>query len=218
MSTSSADSARLTPTTKVELRCSCGKKYRVSAKKAGKKVRCKKCRLQLTVPGDPAGISLRTRKQILEELGIDAEAAEQAAEQEKAKVYTCGMCSMKIPSADVEGSYSGPMGLLCGPCQASTGACDPAPGADASSGEKPKKKKGKPLETWSTQGSEKAARVKGAGYGALFFVGIACFVHTIFAPSLAVTIPVALVVAAVGGHVTYKAHLPTPEPKKKSDW
>lgn len=214
MSTSSAESARLTPT-KVELRCSCGKKYRISASKAGKKVRCKKCRLQLTVPGDPAAISLRTRKQILGELGIDADAAEQAAEQEKTKSYTCGMCSLKIPAADVAGCYSGPMGLLCGPCQASTGVGDPAP-EPSSSGEQPKKKKGKPLETWSTQGSEKAARLKGAGYGALFFVGIAGFVNTIFAPGLAVTIGVALAVAAVGGHLTYKAHLPTPEPKKKS--
>ncbi len=217
MSTSSADSARLTPETKVELRCSCGKKYRIAASKAGKKVRCKKCRLQLTVPGDPVAISLRTRKQILGELGIDADEAEKAATEEKSKVYTCGMCSMKIASADVGESYSGPMGLLCGPCQASTGAGDPEPGP-ASSGEQQKKKKGKPLETWSSQGSEKAARLKGAGYGVLFFVGIAGFVHTIFAPGLAVTIGVSLAIAAVGGHVTYKAHLPTPEPKKKNAW
>lgn len=212
MSTSSADSARQTAP-KVEVKCGCGKRYRVAASKAGKKVRCKKCRLQLTVPGDAAAISLRTRKQILEELGIDAEGAEKAFEVEQQKGYTCALCALKIPADEVEGSYGGELGMVCGACRGASAAEAPAGGDEA---EKKTKKKKQPLTTWSKQPTPEQAKRKGMAYGALFFVGIAGFVHNVIGPALPVTLLASAVAAAVGAHAVYKAHLPSPEPVKKA--
>ena len=69
MSSLSSGTGRIEPP-KIEFECNCGKKYRVSATKAGKSVRCKRCRVKITVPGSMR-ISMRTRQAILEELGID---------------------------------------------------------------------------------------------------------------------------------------------------
>ena len=71
MNSVSSGTGRVTPP-KIEVECRCGKKYRVSAEKAGKKLRCKKCRSKLVVPGGKKGqISMRSRKAILAEFGID---------------------------------------------------------------------------------------------------------------------------------------------------
>lgn len=208
MSTS-AESARLTP--KIDFTCTCGKKYRVAASKAGKSFRCKKCRLKVTVPGDAAAVSLRTRKAILEELGIDAEAAEKAFTAEQERVYSCALCAAKIPSDDVAGSYAGELGIVCAPCRAVV-AESKAPGAGE--GEKKKKQKTQ-LSTWSTQGTPEQARRAAVAYGALFFAGVAGFVHSIFAPAPWVTLLAAGAVAALGGRSIYVSSLGRPEPVKK---
>lgn len=211
MSTS-AESARQTP--KLDFTCTCGKKYRVAASKAGKSFRCKRCRLKVTVPGDAAAVSLRTRKAILEELGIDAEAAEKAFTEQQEKVYTCALCTARIPSDDVAGSYAGELGIVCAPCRAVV-AESKANEAGEGGGEKKKKKQKAQLSSWSTQGTPEQARRSALAYGALFFAGVAGFVHSIFGPAIWITLLVAAVVAAIGGRSIYAASLARPEPAKK---
>lgn len=207
MSTSSAESARLAPPEKIEFACSCGKRYRVPASKAGKKVRCRGCRLQTRVPGDAGGISLRTRKAILDELGIDPDAAEKAFEQEQVKGYTCARCAESITEDELAGAY-GEEGLVCSSCRA-------AEVAQRGEHDEERKKKDKRLQQWSKQGSADAAKKKAWAYSALFFAGTAGFVHSFFAPALLVSLGVGAAVAALGGRAIFMAYEPTPEPAKK---
>ena len=77
-------------------------------------------------------------------------------------------------------------------------------------------KKPKRIEKWSREGSIAAAKKKSRAYGALFFLGTAGFVHSIFAAPVLVTLGVAGAVAAVGARAIFKAYEPAPEqPKKK---
>lgn len=210
MSTS-AESARQTP--KIDFTCTCGKKYRVAASKAGKSFRCKKCRLKVTVPGDAGAVSLRTRKAILEEMGIDAEAAEKAFTEEQERVYSCALCTARIPADDVAGSYAGELGIVCAPCRVVVAEAKANEGG-APGGEKKKKKK-EQLGSWSTQGTPEQARRAAIAYGVLFFAGVAGFVHSIFGPAIWVTLLVAGAVAALGGRSIYVSSLARPEPAKK---
>jgi predicted SprT family Zn-dependent metalloprotease len=203
--TTSAESARQNPVgDKIEFSCSCGKKYRVPASRAGKQVRCRNCRLKVRVPGD-ANISLRTRKAILGELGIDAEQAAQKFEAEQKKSYVCSLCAADIAEEELGASY-GEDGLVCATCRA---AAVEQRGGEA-------QKKPKRIEKWSRAGSVEAATKKSRAYGALFFLGTAGFVHSIFAAPVLVTLGVAGVVAAVGARAIFKAYEPQPEqPTKK---
>ena len=202
-------SARLTAP-KIEVKCSCGKRYRVSARKAGKRIRCKKCRLKIEVP-DPdatADVSLRTRKVVLEELGLDPE----AEPQEEETVYRCTMCNTKIPEDVLQDSY-GPTGLVCGVCRESFGIGD---GGSSNDGDGKKKKKKKQLDSWTRKGSSTKARNTAVAYASLFFIGIACFVHSIFDPGTLVTLASAGAVAFAGGHHIFQTHKPVEDeaPKK----
>lgn len=204
MSTS-AESARRSPP-KIEFSCSCGKRYRVPASKAGKKVRCRDCKLKVRVPaGDASSISLRTRKAILDELGIDPDAAEQAYEQEKTKGYCCTVCSAKLTDDELPAAY-GEEGLVCSSCRAA---------AVEQRGEGAEKTKDKRLQQWSKGGSVEGAKKKAYAYGALFFAGTAGLVNSVFAAPVAVSLGVGAAVAAVGARAIFKAYEPTPEPPKK---
>ena len=205
--TTSAESARQPAADdKIEFACSCGKKYRVPAARAGKQIRCRNCRVKVRVPGD-ASISLRTRKAILGELGIDPEEAAQKFEAEKKKSYVCSLCASTIEEEELSGAYSED-GIVCGTCRAA---------AVEQRGDDPdKKKKAQRIEKWSREGSVDVAKKKAWAYGALFFLGSAGFVHSIFAAPVVVTIGVAAVLASVGGRAIFKAYEPVPEqPKKK---
>ena len=204
--TTSAESARQPAADdKIEFACSCGKKYRVPASRAGKQVRCRNCRLKVRVPGD-AAISLRTRKAILGELGIDADQAAQRFEEEQKRSYVCSLCATDIVESELATSYSED-GIVCTTCRAA---------AVEQRGEDPdKKKKAKRIEKWSREGSVEGAKKKAWAYGALFFLGTAGFVHSIFAAHVAVTLGVALVLASVGGRAIFKAYEPVPEQPKK---
>ncbi|MCO5166963.1 MAG: zinc-ribbon domain-containing protein [Planctomycetes bacterium] len=204
MSTS-AESARRSPP-KIEFACSCGKRYRVPASKAGKKVRCRACRLKTRVPGD-AAISLRTRKAILDELGIDPDAAEKAYEQEQVQGYSCARCAASLTEEELPGAY-GEEGLVCASCRA-------AEVEQRGEHDEERKKKDKRLQTWSKQGSVDAAKKKAWAYSALFFAGTAGFVHSFFAPALVVSLGVGALVAAAGGRAIFAAYEPTPEPPRK---
>lgn len=203
MSTS-AESARHAPP-KIEFSCTCGKRYRVPASKVGKKVRCRDCKLQVRVPGDPS-ISLRTRKAILDELGIDPDAAEQAYEQEKVQGYVCTLCATRLTDDELPAAY-GEEGLVCSSCRAANVEQRGEAAED-------KKKKGRKVEA-ATQGSVEAAKTKAYAYGALFLVGTAGFVNAIFAPALAVSLGVGAAAALLGGRAIFKAYEPVPETPKK---
>jgi len=196
---------------KIEFSCTCGKRYRVPSSKAGKKVRCKNCRLKVQVPGE-AQISVRTRKAILEELGIDADESERG-HAEEASTYRCNLCSTKMTSDEASNGYGGGE-LVCATCRASFGG-EPDAAEPGAEGEKKKKKKKKGLDDWSSQGTKEGAQRKAIAYGLLFFVGIAGFVQSIFAPGWLVTIAVAGAAAGLGARSVYKTYEPAPQPKKK---
>lgn len=205
MSTS-AESARRSPP-KIEFSCSCGKRYRVPASKAGKKVRCRACKLKVRVPADEDGsISMRTRRAILDELGIDPDAAERAYEEEKVKGYSCTLCGAKLADDELPAAY-GEEGLVCSSCRAAS---------VEQRGEAAEQAKNKRLEKWSKGGSVEGAKKKAYAYGALFFVGTAGLVNSVFAAPVAVSLGVGAAVAAVGARAIFKAYEPTPEePRKK---
>jgi hypothetical protein len=203
MSSASAESARRTPP-KIEFSCSCGKKYRVPASRAGKKVRCKQCLVKVRVPGDPA-ISLRTRRAILDELGIDAEAAEKKFEEEKVQGYVCTLCAAALHEDELPAAY-GEEGLVCSTCRAA---------AVEQRGEQAEQAKKKKQDVkWSRQGSVEDAKKRAYALGALIGLGSAGFIHSFFAPHLALTILGAVVMYFVGYSATFKAYEPE-TPKKK---
>lgn len=203
MSTS-AESARRSPP-KIEFSCSCGKRYRVPASKAGKKVRCRDCKLKVRVPAGDASISLRTRKAILDELGIDPDAAEQAYEEQKTKGYVCTLCAADLSDDELPAAY-GEEGLVCSTCRAAN---------VEQRGEAAEAKKDRRLQAWSKGGSVEGAKKKAWGYGALFFAGTAGLVNSVFAAPVVVSLGVGVAVAAVGARAIFKAYEPTPEPPKK---
>lgn len=182
---SSVDSTRLprnpapqtnenSPQEKLVILCACGKKYRVSAKRAGSSITCRLCSRDVHVPRHPA-VSTRTRAAVLGELGIDTLSAESTYRNERAestrrrrvtrkpKVYRCTDCGTDLD--DPSASY-GPEGMVCEDCRAAEVCHRP--------GEEDPEKARSTLETYVTEKPEtsKLAMVKASAYGALFFVGI----------------------------------------------
>lgn len=206
MSRTSAESARR-PASKIEFSCSCGKRYRVPASRAGKKVRCRDCGTKVSIPGD-SNISLRTRKAILDELGIDPDAAEKAYSTEQQTSYVCTLCATKLAEEELQAAY-GEEGLVCSSCRA-------AAVEQRGDGAEGTKKKAKKLEKWSKDGlTVEGAKRKAYAYGLLFFAGTAGFVNAFFDPMLAVSLGVGAVVAVLGGRAIFKAYEPVPEEPKK---
>ncbi len=178
---------------KIEVKCVCGKRYRVSHEKAGKRLRCKKCRSKIDVPGasSDGAISMRSRKAILEELGIDADSAEQRYEAEKSQTYSCSVCSCDIDPSQLKTSY-GEAGLVCAGCRS-----------------KDKQEKGAKsdnvLESWNRKGSPEAARRQALTKGALILVGTTCllqFAMPVWGAALA-----AAVLAGAASRQIYKMEL-----------
>lgn len=201
MSSLSSGTGRIEPP-KIEFECNCGKKYRVSATKAGKSVRCKRCRIKITVPGSMR-ISMRTRQAILEELGIDPEQSAKAYEDKKDQGYHCSVCDKAINEIQLKAAY-GSNGLICATCR-------PAEPTETKE-EKEEKRKEAKLEEWtSSNTTPEAAKRKALGFGALFFVGTAGLLNTIGmlagSPGVGVSVFAALVVAGVGARSIYKAEL-----------
>lgn len=179
---------------KIEVKCVCGKRYRVSHEKAGKRLRCKKCRSKIEVPGasSDGAISMRSRKAILEELGIDADSAEQRYEEEQSqsKSYSCSVCSCSIDPTQLKKSY-GEAGLTCAGCRAGA--------------KKEKSKSDNELETWTRKGSPEAARRQALTKGALILVGTTCllqFAMPVWGAALA-----AAVLAGAASSQIYKLEL-----------
>lgn len=195
----STSSARL-PVHKVLVECTCGKKYRVPALKAGKKITCKKCGEKVRVPRE-TNVSERSRGNILASLGIDPVAAGEAykaevARREGKKTYRCMRCEGEIGANELKGAYVQGE-LVCPGCRATDEVAD----RKAERAKEAQKEAAKALVT--DYRDPIAARRAALGYGVLFFVGIA-------GPLLSLTsmrvgsIAIALVVAVLGALTVYR--------------
>jgi len=174
---------------KIQFSCSCGKKYRVSPTKAGKRIRCKNCRLKVRVPGSQS-ISIRSRKAILAEFGIDAERAEREFQAERERGYACASCGGKLADDELRAAY-GQDGLVCSGCRAARVEQRAEPPGE-------KQRKAKKLERWTSAPNAAAVRTKAAGYAALFCLGSAGFAHTVLGLGAVGVLVVAALVAAIG--------------------
>ncbi len=207
----SSGTGRLIPP-KITFACSCGKRYKVPATKAGKRVRCKGCRLKITVPSD-GQISMRTRKAILSELGIDPDAAKHAYEEQKRlDGYVCGMCSKRIPEADLKAAYM-KGGLACEDCRAAQVVQREF--GDPVENERKKRAKEKKLDRWSGKNADEAG-MKAKGLGALFFFGLLGFLTTVVSLAWWLAAPIALAVAFAGAR-TYFKNVYIPEDEEQSE-
>ncbi len=209
---------------KITFKCDCGKRYRVPATKAGKRVRCKKCRNQIRIPdpiaefdigalesgtGESRKISIRTRKAILQELGINASAAEQEYEEKKRlDGYMCTMCSTRIPEELLKASYS-EHGLMCDECRAAQ-VTQRELGCPIEN-ERKKRAEAPQLDKWSTSPVAKTAALKANGLAALIFVGITGLLW-VFGLTLWIGAPIALTIGVLAGRAFYKnTYVPDPE-------
>jgi hypothetical protein len=195
----STSSARL-PVAKILVECICGKKYRVPAAKAGKKITCKKCGDKVRVPRE-AGVSERSRGNILAELGIDPVAAAEAykAEVERRgakKTYRCTRCEGDIGANELKGAYI-QGDLVCPGCRATDLVAD----RKAERAKEAQKDAAKALIT-DFRSPEKARRAA-LGYGLLFFVGIAGPLYTVTKLGF-VGIAIATVIALAGAYTVYR--------------
>ena len=193
---------------KIEFACSCGKKYRVAASKAGKSVRCKNCRKKVKVPGEEGGdITPSTRMAILDELGINTEL--KTAEAGANEKYACSLCGAKIK--EVESAYA-QAGLVCAMCRETMGggAATEAPADDET-----KKKKKKQLKNWTRGADPTKARNKAIAYGGLFFVGTLGFCFNVLGLGWIGGLIAAGAVTYGGGKAIYVGHLADPHEAKE---
>lgn len=179
---------------KINVQCVCGKRYRVSHEKAGKRLRCKKCRSKIEVPGvsSDGAISMRSRKAILEELGIDEVSATERYEEQKKESYTCSVCSCSIDPSHLKKSY-GPDGLTCAGCRAEVKKSEKGSKSDTA------------LDSWNTKGSPEAARRQALTKGTLILVGTTCLLQ-FFIPVWGAALAASVLAAAAGSQI-YKIEL-----------
>lgn len=135
--------ASTTLTNKLDVTCQgCDARYRVPEEKAGKRVRCRKCRAKIEVP--KRDISMRTRNVILDELGIT---------HDDQPAYTPNAAADEVDVAALYGlDHEGPD--------------EDAPSADGS----PKKKK-KELQSWVRKEDPSKALYKAVGISAVVLLG-----------------------------------------------
>lgn len=200
----STSSARL-PAPKIHVSCPCGKKYRVPAAKAGKKITCKACGEKVRVARE-AGVSERSRGNILAELGIDPVAAEQAYRAEvdrrsqPKKTYHCTRCEGDIGAHELNGAYVQGE-LVCPGCRASEVVADRR--AERERDGKPKKAA---VELVSDYRDPKKALASALGFGALFFVGVLGPLWAVVGLRFVWAFAIALGVAGAGAGAVYKHH------------
>ena len=95
---------------KISVRCNCGKGYRVSNAKAGKKIKCKGCGEKIKVPGIRA-LSQSSRGAILRSVGIDPDEASRNWEDESSraggdkKSWKCSRCAAPLEASELKGAY-----------------------------------------------------------------------------------------------------------------
>jgi predicted metal-binding protein len=201
----SISSARL-PAPKIDVTCTCGKRYRVPAKKAGKTLVCKSCKGKIRIARE-AGLSERSRGTILAELGIDAIAAEQAykdeVEQRSVKrVYRCTRCAGEIASDEIKGAYVAGE-LVCPGCRASDLVADRKAEREA---EEKKARGGKAAVELITDGRDaRNALFRALSYGTVFFIGTTGPLWAIFSVGFLKAFVLGALVAALGAAAVYRA-------------
>jgi hypothetical protein len=201
----STSSARI-PAKKIQVQCDCGKKYRISANKAGKKVTCKSCGEKFRIPR-MTEVSDRSRGNILAELGIDPVAAEQAYKHEierrtQKRTYRCTRCEGEIGAGDVKGAYVAGE-LVCTSCRASEAVVDRKAEREA---EEKKARGGKAAVELITDHHDPAkATASGIGFGVLFLIGVLGPLWAVVGMGFLKAFGIALVVAAAGGGAVYRS-------------
>jgi transcription elongation factor Elf1 len=199
----STSSARL-PSAKVLVVCDCGKKYRVPATRAGKKISCKACGLKVRVPRG-SEVSERSRGNILAELGIDPVAAEQAYQAEAArrrvekKNYRCMRCDGDISADDVKGAYVQGE-LVCAGCRASAEVED----RRAAEQRQVDGKKPAAVELAAPVSDPRRAMAAAVGYSAIFLIGVTGPLWAVAGLGFFKAFLLGAVVAGMGGATVYR--------------
>jgi transcription elongation factor Elf1 len=187
---------------RIEFHCLCGKSYRVSARKAGKKVSCKVCGHRFRVPG-VGQLSKSSRGNILLSFGIDPEAAEQAFMEESSRespadrVYHCTHCQGAMGQDDLQGGYIKGE-LVCRACRDAASVEDRRLAREAE--ERHDRRADVALVT---PYDARRAAIRAAVHGAVFFLGFAGPPFVIFGAPVLASVAVGAVVALVGGALVF---------------
>jgi hypothetical protein len=176
----------------VKVRCTCGHKYQVSQASRGHRVACPSCTREMRVP--TGSTRKHNSRDMLAALGIDPDAAKNAYEAERRKALCCGTCAGPLDEA--ERARDVPEDQL---------TCESCRSAEVRSRGLPDEKKPRSLPA-GRRVSESEVRARVAAYGALFLVGTAGFVHTLFGAGPIIALLVGVSVAIVGGHAITRAH------------
>ncbi len=209
---------------KVVVTCYCGKKYRVSAKRIGTSFDCRLCARDVFVE-QQENVSIRTRAAVLNELGIDLDAADETYQNERAhstrrrreKVeatvrvdpgsqYRCTECGENV---EEPGRAYTEDGLVCEDCQAAAVIhIDEASRAAAAGEAAPARRKPGQVAAETDHRSVGTAKAKGAGMAAICFLGFSGLGGLAVGGTVATLIaPAAL--AAVAGWLVYGQNRPS---------
>jgi hypothetical protein len=187
------------PPAKIEVRCGCGKRYRVAAKKAGRSFRCKSCSARVKVEARPESLSSNEAKLILEELGIDA-----AVREDYQEAVTCFFCAAKLNTSELECLDEGE-NPVCFTCRASAADATVSERGDEPKSKRPKNYK--ELDRWNRARPVSEARWRAGGLAALSLVGVTGFGVSVLGLGLVSALFLATVAASLGGHHVYQATL-----------
>ena len=182
--------------TKLEVRCACGKRYRVPVERAGRSFRCKSCSARLRVPraSQPESLSSHDAQRILAELGIDTSARERFEAE-----VVCFFCASPLGKSEREALDEGEQ-PLCFACRASAGQ----PVVDTPEPSK-KPENYRELDSWVRPPAVREARQRALRLGALIGIGISGFCSSLMGLGLGPALAVGVLLGAFGGHHTYRA-------------
>lgn len=184
---------------RVVIRCTCGKRYRVSASRSGREIRCRGCDARIRVGSE---VRSTNTARLLVGLGIDPEASQKRYwEEAKARSrvdrergYRCGRCHGEIGKDEVAEAYHKGE-LVCAGCRAGDVVEDRA-----------RERAVEEQATAACAPPEQAGRGKArrgfgsaVAYGALFFAGLAGPLVVVAGLSPFVAMPLALALASAGG-------------------
>jgi len=186
--------------TKIEVACTCGKRYKVPRAKAGKVLRCGRCRTKLRVPDD--ALTSNDCQEILSELGIDPAQAREEYETEKKASLACFYCAARL-IADELAALEEAEQPVCFTCKAGVVGQrgEAAPGAEPEEEER-----GPSTAALVRRTTPEQAHRKSIALGALLLCGIGGPLHVVFGLSLLLALPLAAAIA-FGAARAYRAQL-----------
>jgi hypothetical protein len=185
-------SARL-PRAKVVVKCDCGKKYRVPARRKAR-ITCKACSQKIEI-GSRRAEQLRdsVRRSILNEHGIDPDKAPRKTESKGIRAYTCTRCHASLTQDTVVYAAGE---IVCAPCR------EAATVVDKKAERKAAVEKDAPI---LSAPDVEAAKRAAALYGLLFALGLGAPLRAVLGLSWWLTIAVALVVGVVGAWKIFRS-------------